>query len=132
MDVFEAIHTTRAMRRLDPDRPVSDQDLRKIVKAATKAPTGKNSQPVRWIVVTDPDLRRRLGEVYRRCCTRLLEGDDPDLPLTRSAMHLAEHLGEAPALILACTQGPNRRPGSVFPAIQNLMLAARGLGLGTI
>ena len=118
------------MRRLDPSRPVSDADLRKIVEAGTKAANGKNSQPVRWIVVTDPDVRRRLGEVYRRCAMKLLEGD-ADSPLTRSALHLADHLGHAPALIVACTEGERRRPASVFPAVQNVMLAARALGLGT-
>lgn len=130
MDLLEAIHTTRAMRRLDPSRPVSDEDIRTMLEAATKAASGGNRQPARWIVVTDPDLRRRLGEVYKRCAARLLAGDE-DTPLTRSSWHLAEHFGEAPVLIVACTEGPNRRPASVFPAIQNLMLAARGLGLGT-
>ena len=130
MDVFEAIWTTRAMRRLDPSRPVADADLRKIVEAATKAASGSNSQPVRWIVVTDPNVRRRLGEVYRRCASKLLEGDE-DSPLTRSSWHLVEHFGEAPALLVACTQGQARRPASVYPGVQNLMLAARALGLGT-
>jgi len=130
MDVFEAIYTTRAMRRLDPGRAVSEADLRKIVEAATKAASGSNSQPARWIVVTDPNVKRNLGEVYRRTASKLLEGDE-DSPLTRSAWHLVEHLGEAPALIVACTEGENRRPASVWPAVQNLMLAARALGLGT-
>ena len=67
MDVFEAIQTTRAMRRLDSSRPVSDADLRKVLEAATMAPSGGNSQPVRWIVVVDPQVRRQLGSIYRRC-----------------------------------------------------------------
>jgi nitroreductase family protein len=70
------------------------------------------------------------GEVYRRCAAALHEGDE-DSPLTRSPWHLIEHLGVAPALIVACTQRKNRRLASVFPAIQNLLLAARALGLGT-
>ncbi|HKW07408.1 MAG TPA: nitroreductase family protein [Candidatus Dormibacteraeota bacterium] len=131
MDVFEAIHTTRAMRRLDPGRPVADADLRRIVEAGTKAATGGNSQPVRWVVVTDSHVKRRLGEVYRRCATKLIGGDEPDSPLTRSSLHLAAHLGESPALLIACTQGERKRPASVFPAVQNVMLAARALGLGT-
>lgn len=130
MDLFEAIHTTRAMRRLDPGRPVSEADIRTILEAATKAASGGNRQPARWIVVTDSDQRRRLGEVYKRCAAKLLEGDE-DSPLTRSSWHLVDHFGQSPVLIVACTEGPNRRPASVFPAIQNLMLAARGLGLGT-
>src|SRR5438874_7866232 len=130
MDVFEAIRTTRAMRRLDPDRPVAEEDVRTVLEAAGKAPSGGNSQPVRWIVVTDSEQRRRLGEVYRRCASALLEGE-ADSPITRSSWHLVEHLGEASVLIVACTQGANRRPASVFGAVQNLMLAARALGLGT-
>lgn len=130
MDLFEAIHTTRAMRRLDQNRSVPDADIRRILEAATKAPSGKNSQPVRWIVVTDPEVKRQLGDVYRRCGAGGM--DDSDEPrLSRSAWHLIDHLGEAPVLLIACTEGENRRPASVFPAIQNLMLAARGLGLGT-
>lgn len=130
MDVFEAIRTTRAMRRLDPSRPVSDADLHTIVEAATKAPSGSNSQPVRWIVVTDPGLKRQLGDVYQRCAAALMdESDEPRL--ARSAWHLIEHFGEAPALIVACCEGSARRPASVFPAVQNALLAARALGLGT-
>src|SRR4051812_19956264 len=67
MDVFEAMRTTRAMRRLDNDRPVPEEDIWSIVEMATKAATGGNSQPVRWIVVTDADKRRRLGQIYKDC-----------------------------------------------------------------
>ena len=130
MDLFEAIYTTRAMRRLDPSRPVADADLRKMIESATKAASGGNRQPARWIVVTDPAVKRRLGEVYKRTASKLLEGNE-DSPLTRSSWHLVEHFGESPALIVACTEGENRRPASVWPAVQNLMLAARAMGLGT-
>ncbi|SRR5713101_6888131 len=130
MDVFEVIRTTRAMRRLDTGRPVSDADLHSIVEAATKAPSGGNSQPVRWIVVTDRELKRKLGDVYRRCAAALmLDSDEP--ALARSAWHLIEHFGEAPALLVVCSEGLARRPASVFPAVQNALLAARALGLGT-
>ena len=132
MDVFEAIRTTRAMRRLDPNRPVSDADLYRIIEAATKAPSGGNSQPVRWIVVTDPNLKQQLGRVYARCAARLIgDLDKNESALVRSSWHLVEHMGEAPALIVACCEGLTRRPASVFPAVQNLLLAARALGLGT-
>ena len=80
--------------------------------------------------MTDAELRGQLGEVYRRCAAKFMEGDE-DSALTRSAWHLIDHFGEAPVHIVACTEGENRRPASVFPAVQNLMLAARGLGLGT-
>ena len=62
MDVLEAIRTTRAMRRLDPAREVSEADLRTIIEAATKAANGGNRQPARWLVVRDAMRRRRLGK----------------------------------------------------------------------
>src|SRR5215475_12948099 len=139
MDVLEAIRTTRSMRRLDPARDVSDEDLVTIIDAATRAPTGGNSQPVRWLVVRDPELKRRLGEVYRtQARLRLVAYEEeaktnPDVArMLRSARHLGEHMGEAPALLVPCARTERARAGSsVFPAVQNLMLAARALGLGT-
>lgn len=139
MDVFQAIATTRAMRRLDPDRPVSDADLVTIIEAATKAPTGGNSQPVRWMVVRDPDKRRRLGDIYRECWAPVhdyyagLAKDNPSTArMLRSADHLGDHMGDAPVILLPCSTGQvGMAESSVFPAVQNLFLAARALGLGT-
>ena len=139
VDVLEAIWTTRAMRRLDPDRPVSEQDLLTILEAAGKAPSGGNQQPVRWVVVRDPGLKRRLGEIYRAQADITLQvyeepaRTDPSVArMLSSARHLAEHLGEAPVLLIPCAPANLVRiEGAVYPAIQNLMLAARGLGLGT-
>src|SRR4051794_28783840 len=137
MDVFEAMRTTRAMRRLDNDRPVSDEDIWTIVEMATKAATGGNSQPVRWIVVTDADKRRRLGEIYKECWAQVgamyrqsVPADDTQTGrILNSADHLGEHMGEAPVLIIPASKGGD--PGSVYPGVQNLFLAARALGLGT-
>jgi len=137
MDVFEAIRTTRAMRRLDHDKPVSDADLRAIVEAGTKGPTGGNSQPVRWIVVTDAAKRRRLGEIYKECwaTARQFYASQPDFdknPVFRSADHLGEHMGDAPAIIIPCARGNAAQlASSVFGCVQNVFLAARALGLGT-
>ncbi|HKA83066.1 MAG TPA: nitroreductase family protein [Acidimicrobiales bacterium] len=139
MDVFEAIATTRAMRRLDATRPVSDADVLKVVEAATKAPTGGNSQPVRWMVVRDPDKRRRLGEIYQACWAPVhdfyatqADGSPGVARMLRSADHLGEHMGEAPVILLPCSRGQvGQAEASVFPAVQNLFLAARALGLGT-
>src|SRR3954466_10682041 len=139
MDVFEAIATTRAMRRLDPDREVSDADLLKIVEAATKAPSGGNSQPVRWIVVRDADKRRRLGEIYGKAWGSVrgfyqdqAQTSESTGRVLRSADYLGEHMGDAPAIILPCSKGqPGQAESSVFPGVQNLFLAARALGLGT-
>lgn len=139
MDVFEAIATTRAMRRLDTSKPVSDADILTIVDAATKAPTGGNSQPVRWMVVRDADKRRRLGAIYRECWQPVHDfyaAAATDNPATarmlRSADHLGEHMGDAPVIIIPCSRGQvGQAESSVFPAVQNLFLAARALGLGT-
>ena len=140
LDVFEAIWTTRAMRRLDNSRAVSDEDLKLILEAASMAPSGGNSQPVRWVVVRDPELRRQLGQIYGPIARRTFLGNyaeaaktDPAVAkMLDSAMHLADHLGEAPVLLIPCAPKDRVRiEGAVFPAIQNLMLAARALGLGT-
>lgn len=137
MDVMEAIRTTRAMRRLDPDKPVSDDDLRAIVEAATKGPTGGNTQPVRWLVITDADLRAKLGEIYFGCWEQAkpMYQANPalgDTPVFRSADHLGRHMGDAPALIMPCARGEYAQlSASVYGCVQNLFLAARALGLGT-
>jgi nitroreductase len=126
------------MRRLDPDRAVSDEDVLTVVEAATKAATGGNSQPVRWLVVRDADKRRRLGEIYRECWlpVRKMYESVEQQPDTRrvlsSADHLGDHMGEAPVIILPCSKGPTgQAESSVYPGVQNLFLAARALGLGT-
>lgn len=135
MDLFEAIRTTRAMRRLDHDRPVAEADIRTIIEAATKAATGGNSQPVRWMVVTDADKRSHLGDIYRECWApvgeryRASAPDETTRRVLNSADHLGEHMGDAPVIILPCSKAGD--PASVFPGVQNLFLAARALGLGT-
>ena len=137
MDVFEAMRTTRAMRRLDNSKPVSDEDIWTIVEYATKAATGGNSQPVRWIVVRDAEKRKRLGEIYKECWAQVgamyrqrTPADDTQTNrILTSADHLGEHMGEAPVIILPASKGGD--PGSVYPGVQNLFLAARALGLGT-
>ena len=137
MDVFEAMRTTRAMRRLDNSKPVSDDDIWTIVEYATKAATGGNSQPVRWIVVRDAEKRKRLGEIYKECWAQVgamyrqrTPADDTQTNrILTSADHLGEHMGEAPVIIIPASKGGD--PGSVYPGVQNLFLAARALGLGT-
>jgi nitroreductase len=139
MDLFEAIRTTRAMRRLDPDQEVSDEDLQRVLWAATKAATGSNRQHVRWLVVRDASLRRRVAQVYAQAAAPALEAmrqraeqDATAGPLYRSSVHLAEHMSDAPVLVIPCAPGVRgRTEASVFPGVQNLMLAARALGLGT-
>lgn len=147
VELLEAIRTTRAMRRLDPSREVTDTDLDTILFAATKAPSARNEQPVRWVVVRDAGLRRRLGDIYREVSRaqapmapagptggREPGRADPTLTkLARSVDHLVHHLADAPVIIVACAYGADdvRTAAGVYPAVQNLMLAARSLGLGT-
>jgi len=142
VDLFEAIGTLRAMRRLKPD-PVSDEALRTILDAAIKAPSGGNRQPWNFLVIRDPDTKRKLAEHYLHGWDRLYGpfrefalADAGTARTYRSAEHLAHHLAEVPVLILATVQreaiAPGSPPGaSIYPAVQNLMLAARALGLGT-
>lgn len=138
MDVFEAIWTTRAMRRLDPDRDVSEEDLWRVLEASTKGPSGGNRQQLRWVVVRDPEQKARLGEVYRSIWEgyqgRLHPDRLEDESVSRnmgSARHLAEHLEEAPALLVACARRRGDVEAAVYPGIWNLCLAARARGLGT-
>jgi nitroreductase len=124
------------MRRLDPARPVSDADLWTILQAAAKAPSGGNRQVARWLVVRDPARRAQIGRVYGESWAEVrpayvqTEGDGPPSPILKSADHLAAHMGEAPVIIVPCSR--NGDPASIYPACQNLFLAARALGLGTV
>jgi nitroreductase len=146
MDLFETIHTQRAIRRLKPD-PLPDAVIRQILEAAICGPSGGNRQGWAFIVIRDHEIRRRLGELYREGFQELLKVPyyrdastaPPESPAGRmlaSARHLAEHLHEAPVLILACVNTEGATPGlmmgaSIYPAVQNLLLAARGLGIGS-
>ena len=156
MELFEALSTTRAVRRFT-DAPISAADIMTCLRAATQAPSGGNIQPWQFLVVTDVATRRALGQVYRRAYDRyepaLLGARPPARTpeeeasfarMRAASRHLAEHLGEAPALVLVLMpnismtledgEGPldvGTPFASVYPAVQNLMLAARGLGIGT-
>ena len=141
MELFEALHTQRAVRRFRPD-PVPDELVRRVLDVAIRAPSGGNNQPWTFLVLKDAEVRRQVGAYYKRAWDEAGIGrlaQDPDPSRARvytSASYLADRMGDAPVLILACIQG---RSGSVitdgasiYPAVQNLMLAARGLGLGTV
>jgi nitroreductase len=155
MDAIEALMTTRAIRRFT-DQPVDDADIETCLRAAQQAPSGGNLQPQQYVVVTDVARRRALGELYRQAFDRYERAlPDPgsfrdgaaesSWRRTREASrHLADHIGEAPALVvflqplLAWTphddDGPmdiGRLDASVYPAVQNFCVAARALGLGT-
>jgi nitroreductase len=131
----EAIFTQRSIRRFRPD-PIPVEDLRLIVEAAVRAPNGGNQQIARFLVVTDRDTLRRFGALYREAwwAKRHDEGftDRGDLPPRyHPAAGLADAMGDVPCVVLALAlyDGP---ANSVIPAVQNLMLAARALGIGSV
>ncbi len=146
-DLYEAIYTTRAMRRLKPD-PVSPQLIVKVIEAATMGPSGGNRQPWKFIVVRDRETKAFVAERYLKAWkmyftgkARAIAENDPQSPqgrILRSANYLAEHIADVPVMIFCCVKrytDPWRagQPmlNAIFPAIQNLCLAARGYGLGT-
>lgn len=134
----EAIFTLRAIRRLKPD-PVPDSDIRDILEAAIRAPNGGNQQPWRFIVVTDPELKSRLAKLYHEAWwakrkdagIRGPEDIAPGKSVMRSAMRLADEIGNAPVIVLMCAMGKGpAQAASIIPAAQNMLLGARALGIG--
>lgn len=137
MPVGEAMSTQRSIRRLKPDS-IPMEDIRLIVEAAVKAPNGGNAQPTRFLVVTDRDLIRQFGPIYKDAwwAKRRDQGwkSFDELPKEgsyRNAAQLAEDIKDAPCLVFAFGVGPGGGALSVVPATQNLMLAARALGIGS-
>lgn len=137
--LFEAMHTQRAIRYFKPD-PVPKAAIDKILEAASKAPSGTNRQMWSFIVVQDDEIRGKLADIYRRAGRNALPNlqwlQDANPRILRSATHLVEHMDEAPVLLLACIEhngSTNLTTGSsIYPAVQNILLAARGLGLGSV
>lgn len=138
--LFDAIYTQRAIRRFKSD-PVPDEMIRKLIDSATKAPSGANRQPWKFLVIRDAETRRRIGEYYLRSWEISYPKDSSTSQrispqVYESADHLARHFHEAPVFILACREhdgSPSTMStgASIYPAVQNLLLAARGLGLGS-
>jgi nitroreductase len=135
MTLGEAIFTQRSIRRFRTD-PIPVDDLRLIVEAAVRAPNGGNLQLGRFLVVTDRDLIQEFGALYREAwwAKRHDEGfDSPgDLPPRYdSAAGLADAMTRVPCVVFALAVR-NAPANSVIPAVQNLMLAARALGIGSV
>lgn len=140
--LFETIYTTRALRRFKPD-PIPDEVLFQLFDAAIRASSGQNKQDWRWVVVTDPAVKGKLQEWaiqgWNRYQPQFIEPGSMDaLPRTKrlslkSVYDLSHNLASVPAIIVVLgLQGAHSTPGgSTFPAVQNLSLAARALGLGT-
>lgn len=142
MELREALYTTRAMRRV-ADEPVSDDTVARILDAAIRAPSGSNAQNWRMMVVTDPEVRAALGPLYREAYTILNEvvyagrreaareaGDETSLRVMRSSDWLAENFEIVPLWLFFFSRN-DPTGSSIYPAVWNAMLAARGEGIGT-
>ncbi|MFI7611909.1 nitroreductase family protein [Nonomuraea terrae] len=154
MTFDELLTTTRSVRkRLDLTRPVPLELVRECLEISLQAPTGGNRQGWHWIVVTDPDLRKAIGDYYARSWNTYygsgssaasLYAADPERAkvqerVSASAAFLGEHMGDVPVLVIGCISTPGGLPegnqaglwGSLLPAAWSYMLAARARGLGT-
>lgn len=149
-DIFEVMHTMRAMRRLKPD-PVPDEMIHKVISAAVCAPSGQNLQRWSFLVCTDDEGKQWFGERYeywlRNRFGSALDNVDESTREGRSikaAVDLAENMGRAPVLLFCAgkrdwpfsVEKKNRNGlappsyGSIYPAVQNILLACRAQGLG--
>jgi nitroreductase len=136
IDLFEAIDTQRGIRRFKLD-PVPDDLITRLLEAAIKAPTGGVGQNWRFIVIRDQETRRKIGDMYRAGSNFVFS---PDLTAQQrrvygEAQQLEDHMEDVPVFILACIQadsGSATWGSSIYPAVQNILLAARGLGLGSV
>lgn len=154
--LYEAMRTLRAVRRLRPD-PIPDAVLRRVLDAACQAPSGGNRQPFRIVVVRDRAKLARLATLYaeewqayaglhREQTARASDQvRSADQRMLDAGNHLADHFGELPALLVFCfdprqmaiTDAGLARVSvvggaSIYPAVQNALLACRAEGLGCV
>jgi len=148
MPLEEAMRSQRAVRRLLPD-PVDDAIVLRCIELALKAPTGSNGQNWEFVVVKDAATKEKLGARYKQAWAlyggvgrRMARGDDSMQKVLRAVEWQVEHFTELPVLVVCCLRG-SRVPmvptpplvqssyyGSIYPSVQNLLLAARAMGLG--
>jgi len=145
-DVFEIMGTTRSMRRLKPD-PVPDELIRQILQAGAGAANGGNTQKWRFLIVKDPAIKKAVQVWYKKAFDEVVgpryasSAPPPGVTADRykrqhaAVEYLTDHYHEAPVWIVCCLEdgpNPNRSAGaSIYPAVQNMLLAARALGLGS-
>ncbi len=149
-DIWEAIYTQRAIRRWS-DEPVADDLVWKIIEAGTKAPSGSNLQPWRFLVIRDQETRDAISAQLRKGLENpglqsmidnaITSGTKGERLMMTGARGLFENLAQAPVFIVPCIyqiSSPTTDPASllagssIYQAVQNMMLAARALGLGTV
>ncbi len=149
--LFDIMYSTRSMRKLKTD-PVPDAVIHQIMEAATRAPSGTNTQHWRFLVVKDPAVKQQVQALYQKGWSeaKAMYDNRPGPEhmsqnqfgrLLDAATHLAEHMAEAPVLIFACLKERPLPPqlaarlgrlagSSIYPAVQNILLTCRALGLG--
>jgi nitroreductase len=161
-EVDRLLSTTRAMRRrLDLTRPVDRQTVLDCIALANYAPNASNSQEWKWVVVTDPEVRRAAGEQYRKVLEPLVTtmlankeaaGDEAGARISRSIIYLARKMGEVPVLVFPCydlaaaqhrygtllsqervpTAMRSDQYASIYPAVWSFQVALRSRGLGSV
>jgi nitroreductase len=159
--VDRLLTTTKSVRRrLDLERPVPDEIIVECIRLASYAPNASNAQEWHWVVVTDPDLRTRVGEQYRACteppvsvmlASKVQAGDEPGARISRSILYLADKMAEVPAIVIPCydvgaatdrygrlldadsapTSMEPAMYASILPAVWSFQLALRSRGLGS-
>jgi len=142
MELNEALYTTRAMRRVKPDA-VPEDAVKAMLDAAIRAPSGGNNQNWRFVTVTDPALKAPLGDLYRDAWATLqgtvyrkafdraeAVGDEQTMRIRSSSAWLAENFEQVPLWVFFFSRN-DPTGASIFPGVWNMMLAARGLGIGT-
>ncbi|MCG5432896.1 nitroreductase family protein [Mycobacterium sp. MYCO198283] len=153
MPLIDAMMTQRAVRRVLPD-PVDDAVVLKCIELALRAPTGSNGQNWEFIVVKDAAVKEKLGARYRQAWSvygalgkRAAAGDESMQKILRAVEWQVDHFTEIPVLVVPCLRSDFRSPGlipfvpmphvatssangSIYPSVQNLLLAARAMGLG--
>ena len=145
-NIFDILHTTRAMRRLKPD-PVPDELIVKILDAGVRSANGGNQQSWHFVVVKDTAIKKAVQVWYKKALDEIIGPMHASSPLPagsnaekyhrqlQAVEYSTEHFHEAPVWIVACINHgdaqPHRMDGaSIYPAVQNMLLAARALGLG--
>jgi len=145
MPLEEAMRTQRAIRRLKPD-PVDDALVLHLIELALRAPSGSNAQNWHFVVVKDPAVKARLGRLNRQAWRlyggigrRMAQNDPPMLRIIEAVQWQADHFEEIPVIVVGCLAtliplvpriAVSSLYGSIFPSVQNLLLAARAAGLG--
>jgi nitroreductase len=150
MDLLDGLATTRAIRRYRPE-PIPEEDLAQMLFAATRAPQGSNRQGFRFLVLRDGPKAAQARELLGRGAQEMwgekrgrdgydrgsgARADSPKARMAATMQHFTDHFSEAPVIVLAC-MWCHRKPdfglgGAIYPAVQNLLLAARALGYGGV